>query len=173
MDVVGFVILGTVTGVGGGTLRDLILGLAPVFWVHQPAYLVTGIGVSCAVFLLPQFTARGLRLLLWLDALGLALFAVTGAETAWSSGAKPLVCVAMGIVTASFGGILRDTIGNETPVVLSSEIYIVVAAAGASSYVLSLLLDVERDYALCGALVLGLALRLIAIRNHWSLPRAT
>src|SRR5215208_2459194 len=105
MDVVGFALLGMVTGVGGGTLRDLLLGLSPVFWVPEPAYLVVCVIVSSAVFVTAHIPQSRYRVLLWFDALGLALFAVTGAERALLVGSGPVVAVAMGVITATFGGI--------------------------------------------------------------------
>ncbi len=85
MDLVGFALLGTVTGIGGGTLRDLFLGLSPVFWVKEPAYLVC-VGVSCVAFFTAHVPHSRYKILLWPDAVGLALFAVTGAEKAMPMG---------------------------------------------------------------------------------------
>src|SRR6188768_4116857 len=94
MDVIGFIVLGTVTGIGGGTLRDLLLGL-PVFWVRKPAYLVACALVSVLVFFAAHIPRSRYRFLLWLDAIGLALFAVTGAEKAAQAGVDYIVAVAM------------------------------------------------------------------------------
>lgn len=173
MDVVGFVILGTVTGIGGGTLRDLLLGSVPVFWVREPLYLQACIAVSCLAFVLRKLPLGEYRLLLLLDAIGLALFAVTGAEKAMLMGAGPFVCVTMGVVTASFGGIMRDVLGNESPAVLSSEIYITAAAVGAGLYVLLAAVGIEREFALLGSILVGTTLRLVAISRGWSLPSAS
>ena len=128
MDVVGFVVLGTVTGIGGGTLRDVLLGL-PVFWVREPAYLIACAVASTLVFFAAQIPQSRYRYLLWMDAIGLALFAVTGAEKASQAGVHFTVAVTMGVITATFGGIVRDLLGGESPVILSREIY---ASAGSS-----------------------------------------
>src|SRR4051794_3080152 len=96
MDIVGFTLLGTVTGIGGGTLRDLLFGPGPVFWVREPAYLVVCVIVSSAVFVTAHIPQSRYRVLLWFDALGLALFAVTGAERALLAGSGPVVAVSMG-----------------------------------------------------------------------------
>lgn len=93
MDVVGFIVLGTVTGIGGGTLRDLLLGQLPVFWVREPSYLVVCVLASAAMFLSPTIPPSRYRFLLWIDALGLALFAVTGAERAFMAGWSPVVAM--------------------------------------------------------------------------------
>lgn len=170
MDVVGFALLGTVTGIGGGTLRDLLLGL-PVFWVEAPAYLVICVVVSCVVFFTAHLPYSRYRLLLWLDAAGLALFAVVGAEKALIAGAGPVIAVTMGVVTATFGGVIRDVLGAESPVILSREIYATAALAGALGFVLLDAIDLPRDAALAAALALGFAVRGAAISFGWSLPR--
>lgn len=170
MDVVGFALLGTVTGIGGGTLRDLLLG-QPVFWVGEPAYLVVCVIVSGLVFVTAHIPHSRYRVLLWFDALGLALFAVTGAERAALAGSGPVVAVAMGVITATFGGIIRDVLGNESPVVLSREVYVTAALVGATVFVVLSGLGFGRESALGGGLALGLVVRGMALRRGWSLPR--
>lgn len=171
MDVVGFALLGTVTGIGGGTLRDLLLGLSPVFWVREPAYLVVCVVVSVLVFVTAHVPQSRYKLLLWFDALGLALFAVTGAERALVAGAAPVVAVAMGVITAAFGGIIRDVLGGESPVVLSREVYVTAALAGATVSVALSSAGVAREGALGGGLLVGLIVRGTALQRGWSLPR--
>lgn len=170
MDLFGFVLLGTVTGIGGGTLRDLLLGL-PVFWVREPAYLLLCVGVSAALFFTAHLARSRWRLLLWADAMGLALFAVAGAEKALLAGAAPAVAVAMGVVTATFGGIIRDVLGGESPVVLRREVYVTAALAGAGIHVGLTVLGAGREAALTAGLLLGLGIRAMAISRNWSLPR--
>src|SRR4051812_12020215 len=114
MDLVGFVLLGTATGIGGGTIRDTLINALPVFWVREPAYLVTCVLVSCVTFFLAHIPQSRLKLILWFDAVGMALFAVTGAEKALLNDTGPVVAVAMGVITATFGGIVRDVLGGET-----------------------------------------------------------
>lgn len=173
MDVVGFIVLGTVTGIGGGTLRDLLLGQLPVFWVREPSYLVVCVLVSAIMFLSPTIPPSRYRVLLWIDALGLALFAVTGAERALMTGASPVVAIAMGVITACFGGIIRDVFANQTPVVLVYEVYVVAAFAGAATFVTLDSLDYQREWAIAGGLIVGLGLRMAALLLNWSLPRYT
>src|SRR3546814_16350326 len=108
MDAVGFVLLGTVTGIGGGTLRDLLLDIHPILWIERPIYLVVCVGVSLAVFFTAHLVHQRYRLILWFDAVGVALFATVGAERALSTGAAPTVAIIMGVIPATFGGILRD-----------------------------------------------------------------
>ncbi len=171
MDVVGFALLGTVTGIGGGTLRDLLLAQGPVFWVREPTYLILCVVVSCAVFFTAHIPQSRYRVLLWFDALGLALFAVAGAERALIAGSGPVVAVAMGVITATFGGIIRDVLGNESPVVLSREIYVTAALIGASMFIVLSGFGLARESALGAGLLAGLVVRGMALRRGWSLPR--
>jgi uncharacterized membrane protein YeiH len=171
MDVVGFALLATATGIGGGTLRDMMLGLTPVFWVTMPAYLVVCLGVACVMFFLAHIPQSRLKLLLWLDAVGLALFAVTGAEKALVSGASPIVAVAMGVVTATFGGIIRDVLAGETPVILSREIYVTAAMLAALVFTVLSVMGAARPSAMLAGFAAGLALRAAALHWGWSLPR--
>ncbi len=171
MDIVGFALLGTVTGIGGGTLRDVLLDRGPVFWVQEPAYLIVCVIVSGLVFVTAHIPQSRYRVLLWFDALGLALFAVTGAERALLAGAGPVVAVAMGVVTATFGGIIRDVLGNESPVVLSREVYVTAALIGAIVFVGLTVLGLPREVALGGGLIAGLLVRGTALWRGWSLPR--
>jgi uncharacterized membrane protein YeiH len=170
MDVVGFVVLGTVTGIGGGTLRDLLLGL-PVFWVREPAYLIACALVSLLVFFAAHIPQSRYRYLLWFDAVGLALFAVTGAEKAAHAGAGATVAVAMGVLTATFGGIVRDLLGGESPVILSREIYASAALAGAVILVVLTAAGAPREFAVGSGFATGLLIRAAALRYGWSLPR--
>lgn len=170
MDVVGFVVLGTVTGIGGGTLRDLLLGL-PVFWVREPAYLITCALVSVLVFFVAHVPQSRYRYLLWLDAVGLALFAVIGAEKAAQAGVDSTVAVAMGVIAATFGGIIRDLLGGESPIILSREIYASAALAGAAVLVVLMSADVPRELAVGFGFAIGLFIRAAALRYGWSLPR--
>ena len=170
MDFVGFAVLGTATGIGGGTLRDLLLGL-PVFWTGQPAYLLACLVVAGAVFFTAHIPQSRYRSLLWLDALGLALFAVAGAERAWQAGASATVAVVMGVVTATFGGVIRDLLGGESPVILSREIYASAALAGAATFVGLTAFGVPREFALGAGFVVCLAVRAASLHFGWALPR--
>jgi uncharacterized membrane protein YeiH len=171
MDLVGFALLGTVTGIGGGTMRDVVLGLLPVFWVRKPAYLVICVLVSCVVFFTAHIPQSRYRFLLWLDAIGLAVFAVTGAERAMLSGAGSIAAIAMGVITATFGGMVRDVLGGESPVILAREIYVSAALLGASSFILLIGIGVPREGALISGFMVVLLVRGAALRWDWSLPR--
>lgn len=131
LDIVGFAFVAAVTGLGGGTLRDLLLDLGPVFWVHQPHYLAVTTLAAVLVFFTAHRVEVRYRLLLWADALGLALFCVVGARIAHDAGAPAPVAVLMGMTSAVMGGLLRDIICNELPLVLRRELYWTPALLGA------------------------------------------
>jgi uncharacterized membrane protein YeiH len=167
MDLIGFIFLGVVAGVGGGTVRDMALGQTPVFWVGEPAYLLICVAASVLVFFAAHLAWSRLRVLIWLDAVGLALFAVLGADKALAFG--PVVAATMGVVTAVMGGMIRDILGGESPVVLRREIYATAALLGAVVYLLALP-ALSHDAAILAGFLAGLALRGLALRQGWSLP---
>lgn len=170
MDAVGFVLLGTVTGIGGGTLRDLLLNGHPVLWIERPHYLAVCIGVSLLVFFIADRIHARMRLLLWADAVGLALFATVGAERAISAGTTELVAVVMGVITACFGGIIRDLLGEARSIIFSQEIYVTAAVAAAVVFVVSHRFGLPREHAVIAAVVAGLGLRAGSLLFGWSLP---
>jgi uncharacterized membrane protein YeiH len=169
MDIVGFMWLGVITGVGGGTVRDLLLGL-PVFWVREPLPIVACLIASSAIFFTAHLVQSRYRVILWLDAMGLALVTIAGTAKGLDAGAGPVVAVVMGVITAVVGGIIRDILGHEASIILKREIYVTASVIGATVYVTLAGLGSTRPLA---ALVGGLAafiVRGLAIRNGWSLP---
>lgn len=170
LDILGFVFFGTVTGVGGGTLRDLLLD-APVFWISDPRYLWVCVALSALTwYLAPALTARR-RLLLWADALGLALFCVLGCAKALQFGAPWVVAVVMGVMSASFGGLLRDTLLGRESVLLGREIYVTATLAGAASYAaLTGLTPLASELSLLLAMLPAFILRAGALAAGWRLP---
>lgn len=171
MDIVGFSLLAAATGIGGGTFRDLALGLTPVFWVRQPAYLLVCVGVALTVFFTAHIPQSRYRILLWLDAIGMAVFAVTGAQIALAAGVSPTIAIAMGVATATFGGVIRDVLGGESPVILSHEIYVTAALLGACVYVFLISAGVAESPAAIVGFGAAFLLRAAAMRYGWSLPR--
>ena len=108
MDVVGFALLGVVTGIGGGSLRDILLGRLTVFWIEQPQYIVICVVAAIATFVSVPIIVSRLKLLLWADAVGLAVFAVLGAQTALAADVPLIIAALLGVVSATFGGLIRD-----------------------------------------------------------------
>ncbi|MEH6727671.1 MAG: trimeric intracellular cation channel family protein [Hyphomicrobiales bacterium] len=170
MDIVGVSFVATVTGVGGGTLRDLLLGATPVSWVERPVEIA--ICIICAVLVSlfnRQLLGRRMQWLLYADAAGLALFCVLGAAKAEEAGAHAMVAILFGAMSASFGGLLRDIICNEAPVIMRKEIYITAALTGAAVYVL-LPATIDFDIRALAGLTVALLLRVSAIHYGWNLP---
>lgn len=133
LDPVGFALIAAVTGIGGGTLRDLLLG-QQVFWIHQPGYVGLCVLVAAMVYFVAPHIEYRYRILLWADAAGLSLFCVLGARYAVDSGFSGTIAIVMGLLTATFGGLLRDVVCNEIPLILRNEIYATAALFGAFVY---------------------------------------
>ncbi len=171
MDIVGFAMLGSVTGIGGGTIRDVLLGIEPVFWIRQPAYLVTCIIVAIVTFFLAHIPQSRERILLWFDAVGISLFCVTGADMALAGGAGPTIAIAMGVATATFGGIMRDILGGESPIILRQEIYITAALLGSTVFVSLYGLGLSQDISAVAGFFAAFLLRAAALTWNLSLPR--
>jgi len=169
MDVVGFGLLATVTGIGGGTLRDLLLD-RPVAWVQAPEYVLLCALVAMLIFFIAPHIQRRYPVLLWADAAGMALFAVLGAGIAHTNGVGPVVAVVMGVMTATFGGLIRDVIGNEIPLLLRKEIYATAAALGAAVYTALLQAGLSQIWAECAGFLAGFGLRALGLLLGWSLP---
>lgn len=168
LTLVTFVFFAVVTGVGGGTLRDLLIG-APVFWVHENATLLICLAAALAVWAVPARLLQG-QTLLWLDAVGLAAYATYGAAKGLSFGVAPWPAVGMGVLTACVGGIVRDVLAGEPSILLRPELYVTAAALSAALMVVLLLLGVSGVPAGAVAALAGFVLRACAIRRGWSLP---
>ncbi|MDP3899030.1 MAG: trimeric intracellular cation channel family protein [Mesorhizobium sp.] len=134
LDIIGFLFLASVTGIGGGTFRDLILGATPVFWVNDPGYIMVCAGVAVLVYFTAHLIESRWKLLLWLDAVGLAAYCVLGAAKGLAATGSATVAIVTGILTATFGGILRDLLAGEPSVLLRPEIYVTAALTGAAVF---------------------------------------
>jgi len=165
---VTFIFFAVVTGVGGGTLRDLLIG-APVFWVHTNATLLICIGAALFVWLTSRRWLAG-RALLWFDAAGLAAYATYGAAKALGFGVAPVPAFAMGVMTACAGGIIRDVLAGEPSILMRPELYVTAAALAAGLFVGLNLAGVAIWVAALVAIAAGFALRGTAIARGWSLP---
>ncbi|WP_269584276.1 trimeric intracellular cation channel family protein [Roseibium sp. Sym1] len=169
LDIIAFLFFATLTGIGGGTLRDLLLGV-PVFWVANEAYLQVCLVVSVLVWFFADWIETLSKPLRWADAIGIAAYSVMGAAKALTVGDTILVAVLMGVSTATFGGVLRDTIAGEPTSIVKSEIYVSAAFAGAGSYVLLVQLGLPQILCMVAAGGVALVLRGGAIQRGWTLP---
>jgi uncharacterized membrane protein YeiH len=170
LDLFGIVVVATITAVGGGTLRDLLLDRHPIFWMVDPTYLT----VSCVAALLTAAYVRRWpvprRALVVADALGLALFAISGARIAETMGLGPVIVILLGTMTGVAGGILRDVLSAEVPLILQRDIYATAAVAGISVYLLLQWLGVPRPAPTALGMVTVVVLRLLAIVRGLHLP---
>lgn len=165
---VTFLFFAVITGVGGGTTRDLLIG-APVFWIGQNAILLICIGAALMVWMLPQRLMEG-KLLDWLDAGGLAAYASFGAAKGLAFGVAPIPAIGMGVLTACLGGIIRDVFAGEPSILMRPELYVTAAALSAALTVGLVLAGLPVAAAGAIAFVAGFGLRALAISRGWSLP---
>lgn len=157
-----------ITGVGGGTVRDLLID-APVFWIQDERVAAVCLTTALAVWITPQRWWKG-DALDWFDAVGLAGYAVFGAAKALHFGVPPVPAVLMGVVTACVGGIIRDVLAGEPSILMRPELYVTAAALASVSYVLLVALGVDRPIAAVAAALAGFILRAAAIRWRLALP---
>ena len=157
-----------ITGVGGGTIRDLLIG-APIFWVHADWVPLTCLGVAALVWVTPErwWSERAID---WADALGLAAYAVFGAAKALGFGIGPVAAAMMGVITACVGGILRDVLAGQPSIILRPEIYVTAAALSAALFVSLLAAGLAWPGAAIIAAIAGFALRATAIARGLALP---
>lgn len=167
-DIITFWFFAVVTGIGGGTLRDLLIG-APVFWIGDPTYLAIGLAAALIVWFLAPYLERA-KTLIWLDAVGLAAYAVIGAGKALALGVDPFVSVAMGVLTACFGGVIRDVLAVTPSALLKREITISAALLAAAGFVALNLAGVPPLWAGIAGAAAGFSLRAGAIHYGWALP---
>ena len=168
LDFVTFVFFAVATGVGGGTLRDLLIG-APVFWVHTNGTLVICIAAALLVWIASRRRFAG-RALLWFDAAGMAAYATYGAAKSLGDGVAPVPAFVMGVLTACAGGIIRDLLANQPSVLMRRELYVTPAALSAALFVALTLAGLAVWPAAAIAIAAGFALRGGAIARGWSLP---
>ncbi|MCJ7997198.1 trimeric intracellular cation channel family protein [Rhizobium cremeum] len=171
LDLIGFLFLALVTGIGGGTMRDVVLGSLPVFWVVNPGYVLVCASVGVLVFFTAHLVESRYRLLVWLDAVGLSAYCVMGAAKGYVATGSPTVAVVTGTLTAAFGGILRDIIAGEPSVLLRPEIYVTAALAGATVFTAATEFGLELHTASIFGALTAFAIRGGALRFGWSLPR--
>jgi len=170
MDGFGVVVLASVTAIGGGTLRDMILN-QPVFWVQSPDFLYAILVAAIMTIIWLRLSHRfPLKYLLFADAIGLAFFNVMGLQKALNLGVTPFIAIVMGTMTGVFGGLLRDVICREIPLVLKGELYATTCIIGGCLYMLSIELELNTGIAMLVGLSSTLILRLLAIKRHWHLP---
>ncbi|GLQ33034.1 trimeric intracellular cation channel family protein [Litoribrevibacter albus] len=172
IDLFGVIVLALVTSVGGGTFRDLVLGNTPVFWVRNDIYVFVVLASVILTMSFANHIHRKRQWLLYMDAIGLATFNLIGIQVAQSLDASPTICIIMGVMTGTVGGMIRDVLTNDIPLVLREEIYALTAIAGGVSYFATESL-LDEEWRILLTLSITCVLRVIAIRKHLSLPTFT
>jgi len=170
LDLIGFLFLAATTGIGGGTLRDLVLGHIPVFWIVNPTYILVCAAIGIVVFFTSHLVESRYRLLIWLDAVGLAAYSVMGAAKGLAATGSPTVAIVMGAMTATFGGVLRDLLANEPSVLLRPEIYVTAAIVGAGVFTAASAADLPLPVASTLGVIAAFGVRGGALVFGWTLP---
>lgn len=171
LDLFGVAVIAVIAGIGGGTVRDVLLGRLPVYWVNDPIYVVVGIVAAVSTFYLGRRIAIPRNFFLLPDAIGLALFTVIGTSVAMSLHVHWFIAALMGVITGVFGGVIRDILCNEVPLIFRTDIYATASLAGALLLILLDTLGMAHAIALVVAMFATVLLRLVAIRWHIHLPR--
>lgn len=171
MDWVGVCLLGCVTALGGGTVRDVVLGNHPLTWVQHPSYLLLTGGAALFTIAIARYMHKLRNIFLVLDAIGLVVFTVIGCNVAMRLELPVVVVIASGMITGCVGGVLRDILCNSIPLLFRAELYATVSVITSGIYLTGLAMSLEHDLVMAVAMVAGLTLRLLALRYGWSMPK--
>lgn len=170
LDLFGVFIIAFVTAVGGGTLRDMLIGNTPVVWLREPVY----VSVILATVILSIIFVKQLKYvrttLFLFDTIGLGLFTMVGVEKGLSAELSPIMCIGLGTITASFGGVIRDILCNEIPVIFRKEVYATACILGGASYFMFRELPFDSAYAYIAAIIVVIIIRLLAVKFKIALP---
>ena len=171
MDWVGVSLLGCITALGGGTIRDVLLGHYPLVWIEHPSYL--GLTIIAAFLTIPiaRVVHRLNAMFLVLDAIGLVVFTMAGCDVAWQVGASLPIVIVAGMITGCAGGVLRDILCNDVPLLFRSELYASVSVITGLFYATAFGLKLNDELWTALTFVLGFSLRLLAIRFKWEMPK--
>jgi len=170
LDVFGVLIIAFVTAVGGGTLRDLLIGIRPVGWLNAPMHLlIIVLTVLLAIIFVKQLKYVRKSLFLF-DTIGIGLYTMVGIEKGLAVELSPVMCIALGTITASFGGVIRDILCNEIPVIFRKEIYATACILGGMVYFLLIQFPIDNTIAYSMAILTIIMMRVLAVRFKISLP---
>ncbi|MBD3664622.1 trimeric intracellular cation channel family protein [Sulfitobacter sp. TSTF-M16] len=171
LDLVGFAFIACLTAVGGGTIRDVLLDRNPIFWIANPTYLAVGAGAALIIFFSAHLLESRLRALIWLDSFALAVAVAAGAGVAISLDQSAVIVILMGMITGCMGGLMRDVVVGDVPVVLKQgELYVTAAFAGAATTIGCATYLTETTTALLIGAVVTWVLRAGSLHFGWHLP---
>ncbi|ODT82788.1 MAG: hypothetical protein ABS76_06960 [Pelagibacterium sp. SCN 64-44] len=171
MDWFGVCLIACVTALGGGTLRDILLDHYPLIWVENPYVLLLVCGAALLTIPLARLVDRLKWPFLLLDALGLVVFTVIGCNIGIEAGVHPIIVIVAGMVTGTAGGILRDVLCNDIPLIFQGELYATVSMITGVVYFLGLGVGLPADFTVLGSIALGFALRVLALALKWEMPK--
>lgn len=171
MDWFGVCLLACVTALGGGTMRDTFLDHYPLYWVGNPFVLLLVCGAALFTIIIARVMDRLRWAFLALDALGLVVFTIVGCNVAMEINAHPLIVIVSGMVTGIVGGILRDVLCNDVPLVFRSELYATVSIVTGAIYYFGAMTDINRDILIIIAVAVGFPLRMVALWRKWEMPK--
>lgn len=170
LDMFGVFIIAFVTAVGGGTLRDMLIGNTPVIWLQDTVYLFTIVGSVIVAVLFRSRLKYVRRSLFLFDTIGIGLYTMVGIQKGLSIGLAPIMCIGLGTITASFGGVIRDILCNEIPVIFRKEIYATACILGGIGYFLLEKLPINATYPYIGGIIIVIGIRLLAVKFKIALP---
>ncbi|WP_035336699.1 trimeric intracellular cation channel family protein [Dokdonia sp. PRO95] len=170
MDVFGILIIALVTSVGGGTLRDILIGKTPVSWMLNMTFVYVIFAATIVAIIFRSQLKYVRRSLFLFDTIGIALYTMAGVQIASAAGLHPVICVVLGTISACFGGVLRDILCNEIPVIFHKEIYATVCILGGSIYLSLETYGMPKVYAMLVAGSITILIRTLAVVRKWSLP---
>lgn len=170
MDPFGVFIIAFVTAVGGGTLRDVLIGKQPVIWMNDITYIFL-IGIAVIVAIIFRKKLRYLQKSLFLfDTIGLGIFTITGTEIGINANFHPVISIALGTMTACFGGVIRDILCNEVPILFRKEIYATACIFGSIAFIILYNFNIDQNIVYVSTSLIVISIRLVAVKYHLSLP---
>lgn len=171
MDWIGVCIIACITALGGGSVRDVLLGHYPLTWVKHPEYLWMTAGAAIITALIAPVMRRLHSLFLLLDAMGLVVFTVIGCQIGMEMELPITIVLLSGMITGCAGGVLRDVLCNDIPLLLRKEMYASVSMLTGALYLGALHLELNENLAVLGPMAIGLCFRMLALRYNWQMPR--
>lgn len=170
LDLFGVILIGFVTAIGGGTVRDLLLGSQPVGWTqNHRVFVAVFMGVAFAI-LFRRIILKLRKTMFFFDAMGIGLATILGLQKGLEFGVSPGLAVVFGVMSATFGGVIRDTLCNEIPLILRKEIYATACISGALIYLVLDSIQLPYIYTLVGTILFIIVMRILSVRYQWSLP---
>lgn len=169
-DLVGAAIIGLVTAIGGGTLRDLLIGQTPVGWMKDLNYLLVVFSALPLCYFFIHIIRRLRKSVFLFDTIGIGLFTILGVQKTLGVGLSPIVALLMGVVSAVFGGVIRDVLSNEVPLIFRKEVYASACLAGGMVFLGMEFLQKGADINIVASIVVVILIRYLSVRYHWALP---